>query len=812
MLWDKLSYEEQQRRIDVESTMEEETLLSSIQKYWDDYDRAPDEGIPEQKLLDDFIDDLAPMYQEWIDKVSESPKCPQWVYPLFALGAHKMADLTMRSIMRLWLNSNAFREDNDGIIHPPLAQHVVRMISKDAINIISYQLAKEEYTEDWRRQSKFIKNWSEKRCIAFATKMAKIPDMTLKQKDDFGHHMLRIAEASGAIQTTKKSKRRGRGWTHALHVEFSASILAYLNERHKLMETSMLVYRPMIIPPVDHQLDSSGGYLHHWIRKEVVHRYVSEYAEDKVITQKHSEPSQFVLDGVNAMQQTEWAVNSRVLDVMENMFKSNNCLANLPAYNFDEFKFSDPYPEDGPKDVQAKWCQRREEMYGEWFKQEQARARMLVRLSLAKKMKKYKFFYMPITLDFRGRAYTTCELLSHQSTDFDKALIYFAEPVKQTERGLYWVKVHVANMFDQDKLSFDERVQWVNDNMAMLQRINDDPYDNREWVSDKKKKNPSFQRLAAVFELCRTDGMTQLAPQMDGACNGSQHWAAIMGDEVIGSLTNVLPQEKPQDLYQFIADKTTEYCKKNIENIAWCSDFLEYWPKGIDRAVTKRPTMCDAYGLTFYGIQKYIKIEGHVDWVPKDKQGGAIVELARAIQHGLGEALQEPNRGKEWLKECAEICGDAGLHLEYTVPSGFKVVHAYYQIKKRRSLASLFNHKELIFWNVSKDVHKDKAMLGIPPNYIHSLDASHMFCTVKQMINAGIEKFSMIHDSYGCPAPYVDMMNQFIRDEFLKMHKENQLEVFKRCVEATAGVTLPDVPERRDMQLKRVLDSKYFFS
>ena len=108
-------------------------------------------------------------------------------------------------------------------------------------------------------------------------------------------------------------------------------------------------------------------------------------------------------------------------------------------------------------------------------------------------MEKYQFFYMPITLDFRGRAYTTCELLSHQSSDFDKALIHFAEPVKQTERGLYWIKVHVANLFDQDKLSFDERVKWVDDNMAMLQRINDDPYDNREWVSDKEK-NPSFQR------------------------------------------------------------------------------------------------------------------------------------------------------------------------------------------------------------------------------------------------------------------------------------------------------------------------------
>tara|TARA_Y100000004_G_C8652845_1_gene301815 strand:+ start:64 stop:483 length:420 start_codon:yes stop_codon:yes gene_type:complete len=139
-------------------------------------------------------------------------------------------------------------------------------------------------------------------------------------------------------------------------------------------------------------------------------------------------------------------------------------------------------------------------------------------------------------------------------------------------------------------------------------------------------------------------------------------------------------------------------------------------------------------------------------------------------------------------------------------------VHAYYQIKKRRSLASLFNHKELIFWNVSKDVHKDKAVLGIPPNFIHSLDAAHMFCTISRMIDAGFTDFSMIHDSYGCAAPMVDLMNQYIRDEFYKMHKENQLEVFRRCVTATAKVTLPDVPERRDINLASVLDSRYFFS
>ena len=179
MLWDKLSYEEQQKKLAIQSTMEEETLLNSQQKYWREYDRAPDEGIPEQKLLDDFVSDLAPAYQEWINKVSENPKCPSWVYPLFALGAHKMADITLRSVMRLWLNSTAFKTEQDYVPQPPLAQHVVRMIAKDAVNIVGYQNAKENNKEFWRKQSKFIKNWSEKRCIALASSTMAPPCLSL---------------------------------------------------------------------------------------------------------------------------------------------------------------------------------------------------------------------------------------------------------------------------------------------------------------------------------------------------------------------------------------------------------------------------------------------------------------------------------------------------------------------------------------------------------------------------------------------------------------------------------------------------------
>ena len=436
---------------------------------------------------------------------------------------------------------------------------------------------------------------------------------------------------------------------------------------------------------------------------------------------------------------------------------------------------------------------------------------MLVRLALAKQMSEYRFFYMPYTLDFRGRAYSTCELLSCQGSDFDKGLIMFANPMEQTKEGRYWLKVHLANLFDQDKYSFDKRVQWVDDNWKMIQKISEDPYNNLEWVDDATKKNKSFQRLAAIIDITRTDGLTQIPIQMDGACNGSQHWAAIMGDTTIASLTNVAPAETPQDLYQYVADQVTDLCKSSPEN-DWYNTFLEHWDNEIDRKVTKRPTMCDAYGLTFYGIQKYIKLEGHVDWLPLETRGAGIVELSRAIQTGLNNTLTEPNKGKEYLKKICNVVSSLNQSVTYTVPSGFKVVHYYNKVKKRRSLASLFNHKELTFTSFSNEVDRKSAEQGIPPNFIHSLDASHMFCTIYRMILEGIDSFSMIHDSFGCHAPNVGTMRKLIKEEFYEMHRSNLLEEFRSDVQEQLGIELPDVPLRGSFDLSGVLESDYFFA
>jgi len=568
----------------------------------------------------------------------------------------------------------------------------------------------------------------------------------------------------------------------------------------------------MLIPPIDHTPASSGGYVHTNLRKPVVQRYKDNFFGDEQKQQKFSDPSDLVLKGTNALMKTEWSVNQEVLGVMKNLFENNTGLANLPYYSFEEFMYNEPYPIGGAKEDQAKWCQLREEAWGNWYKDEQKRGRMLVRIKLAEDLLEWEYFYHVWTLDFRGRGYTTCELLSPQSSDFDRGLIRFANRRELTREGRYWQKVHLANLFGQDKVPFDQRVKWVDDNWEMLEKINKDPYDHTEWIDDSKKKNKSFQRLASIFDIMTNDGCSDIPVQLDGKCNGNQHWSAIMRDKEIAHLTGVSPSKKPEDLYQYVADRTTDYCTLKADQNSWLGEFINHWSEGIHRGVTKRSTMCEAYGLTFYGIQKYLRMEGHLDWVPKERRGGAIVELARAIKAALDQTLVNSNNGKAWLKEVSDIASSLNQHLSWVTPSGFNVVHYYTKTQTRRSVAKLFNNRELRFFVKTDDPDPRAARQAISPNFIHSLDAAHMFLTIDRMMGYNIEDYCMIHDSYGCHPNFVPTMRDLIREEFLLMHRYNCLEKFKTGVERSFGTNLPDLPSTGVFDLETVTSSEYFFA
>jgi len=816
--WNNLSKEEQERRKNLQVTLEEDMLVASEQKYWDVYDVHPDEGIPEQELLNKCVLYLEPSYQEWIDTVSKSKRTPDWAYPLFALGAKKMADVTLRVIMIEWFGSNVWTRDLDLKELPlPSAQHIALEIANMTIDIIGYNKARIDFKKDWLTQSQYLKAWTPKRCTAFAKKMGCLDrsKFSRKQKEDFGHHMLRIAETSGVIELRNIRTYNNKGWREKVLVGFSDTILQELNQAHSDMITqAAMIYRPMIVPPIKHSVDASGGHLLSYVRKPVVQRFRDVFEdEEQTKKQKGSVPSNIVVDGLNSLMHTEWAINPHVYNIMETLFKNNTREGNLPAYDFNAFDFSEPYPENGTKEEKIFWKSRKEEAYAAWYKEEHLRSRMLVRMRLAKDLLKYKFFYHVYTCDFRGRAYTACELLSPQSCDFDKALIYFATPIKQTDSGRYWLKVHIANLFDQDKISFKDRIKWVDDNMEMLRAIYDNPYDTRRfWCSDKKKKNTTFQRIAAIYELFRTDGMTQLPVQMDGSCNGIQHWAAIMKDEAIGKMVNLFDSGEPQDVYSFVADRCTNMMKEEAKENQWCNIFLDHWEGEIGRSVVKRAVMTDPYGVTFYGIRKYCRSDGHLDWVAKENLSAAVMELATYIDQSLRGCLESANEGKKWLKEVADIASNLAKNLEWTTPCGFRVVHQYHEIETRRSVAKLFNMKELHFGNANiKTIDSESVNNAVAPNYIHSLDASHMWSVIYSLISKNILELSFVHDSYGTYAPYVETLRVVTTEEFFNIHKHNQLALLKESLESLLCVELPQLPNTGTLEIEKVKESPYFF-
>lgn len=809
--WNKLTLNQRTNRIKEQQNIEDSLFKSGIEKYWREWERMPDEGKPEQRLIGKAVAHLTESYQKWIDNTVQNKKSPDWLAPLLDIGATKMADITIRNIVRVFLTRNNISSpsfESNGIPkNAPTAQQIAKLISEDIVSIISFRKAKEDNYQDWKKQSKFIKNWTPKRCRAFTLKMGKNSKLTFKQKEDLGHNMLRIAMSSDIVESkiifTKEKKK-------ILLVFFSPWIMNALSKQHTFLESMSVVFRPMVCAPVQHNSTEDGGFLSTQLRKRIVKRYTPTGGDKN---KKAKRPPDIILQGLNSLMNTEWAINKPVYDVMKFFFENDSKIANLPAFSCKDYAFSRSFPKEGTKEEKAKWMRESNEAWGEWFKEEQSRSRMLVRLVLAEKMHKYGFFYMPYTCDFRGRSYTVCELLSCQGMDFDRALIYFASSMPQTERGIYWLKIHIANLFDQDKNSFEERIAWVDNNLQVLSAIHADPYSDLRWVDNKKKKNTSFQRLAAIFELFRTDGKTQLQIQMDGVNNGVQHWSAIMADKKLAELTNLLPSDKPVDFYQTIADETSCFIRNNQTLNTWFPKFLVHWGGSIKRNVTKRSTMCDAYGLTFYGMQKYIKEEGHVDWVPKEERGGAIVELAKAIKGGLGQTMENPNKGKDWLRAVAEIFNEIDKPLCWTTPTGFEVYHIYNKMQERVSYAQLFNKQSLTFVSVANEMNPRAQYLGISPNWIHSLDAAHQFLTIAKMAQSGIESFSFIHDSYGTHATNIDTMNRFTREEFIKIHKENQLEKLKKELEDRFEVSLPPVPQGGEgFDLTKVKESTYFFS
>ena len=116
---------------------------------------------------------------------------------------------------------------------------------------------------------------------------------------------------------------------------------------------------------------------------------------------------------------------------------------------------------------------------------------------------------------------------------------------------------------------------------------------------------------------------------------------------------------------------------------------------------------------------------------------------------------------------------------------------------------------------------------GFPPNFVHSLDSTHMMLTSLFLSAQGLT-FSSVHDCYWTHASTVAEMNKVCRNQFVNLYKqpilEDLSEHFKKTylqalnVDASqknlvrAKLLFNDVPKKGSLDIDVVKDSVYFFS
>ena len=807
--WNSLTDKDREIRFTYQHHLEETLTDQSLNKYWRSYNNCKTECAAEQDLIQDFIRQCSQSFDDVKEEIDKDGRMREWAPALFLIPSETLAAIVISQLVEDLVDSRDIRKK----IHANGVDNfysIAYRIGKEAKLIASFKYAKLANSEEYKYLNRYTKRWDKKKFHRFTKRCDAIQSWSKKQTLYLGTCLLNVAKARKVVNVEKKSYKQGGKSRSYNEISIDPHILLELIRKHEYYQFLRMLYRPMLVPPIPHTEDIAGGCLMLDRRKPTVGGI--------------SKASETSLTALNTLQTTEWAVNSRVLEVMDVIYHRNTSECNMPSYSYEDFTFLREFPEYGSSEEKLAWKKDKEEQYGKWYKEVQKRAQMELRLTLARKLTKVNFFYHAWTLDFRGRAYTVTEMLSPQSGDFDKGLIHFATPCKVTKEGMYWLMVHVANCFDgvdfgsgpaSDKVSFDDRVLWVQDNLDHFKDINKDPYTYTNWMDNETtKKNPSFQRLAAAFDLVTAleTGYSSIPVQLDGSCNGSQHWAAIMRDTELALKVNVAPTDVPGDLYQFVADTATSICATG--ETKWHEIFYEYWDKRIPRKVVKRSTMCDAYGITDHGIRKYCREEGHLNWVedPSNKVQ-AVNELSSLIRLSLDGALQSANAGKIFLQDLTELCASYGKHASWTTPTGFKVINRYTQERIKVLDTHLYRNSRLQLSIVedTKNPAPSLAVQAIPPNYIHSIDAAHMMLTINMMFDLGVFSFSMIHDSYGCHCSYVPLMRKALVTTFYEIHKNPLLEEFKKDIENVIGPVGRSLPEQGDLDIERVRDSEYLF-
>ncbi|XP_069550992.1 DNA-directed RNA polymerase, mitochondrial [Brachyistius frenatus] len=588
---------------------------------------------------------------------------------------------------------------------------------------------------------------------------------------------------------------------------------------------------PMLCPPVPWTSFRFGAYL---LTPTKLMRTVDGATQHEQLLEK-CENLHAVLDSLNQLGNCAWRINKPLLDIIISIFNDRGSdKLDIPPPLSEAPKIPQFNPRDPTYTASEKAHMKREVINAKKKCSEMHSLRMdaLYKLSIAHHIRD-EIFWFPHNMDFRGRTYPCPPYFNHLGSDVTRAILLFAEGKPLGPKGLDWLKIHLVNLTGSKKRSsLQGRLEYANNIMEDILDSADNPLNGKKWWMNTDEP---WQALGCCMEISNavrspdpTQFISHFPVHQDGSCNGLQHYAAL-GRDVIGATSvNLMPCDVPQDVYSGVAQQVEEFRARDAESGLKIAQVLKGF---INRKVVKQTVMTVVYGVTRYGgrlqIEKRLK---EIDEFPKEFVWDASHYLVRLVFSGLKEMFRGTREIQDWLTESARLISKSGHTVEWVTPLGLPIIQPYHRTRNQ-VLKSTMQHINLQISHDTKerpDTVKQKN--AFPPNFIHSLDSTHMMLTALHCYSASLT-FVSVHDCFWTHALTVDTMNKVCREQFVALHSQPILQelstflLLKYCTGLPTEVknkkyqeyrrlllVLAQVPQTGDFDLQRVKESTYFFS
>lgn len=556
------------------------------------------------------------------------------------------------------------------------------------------------------------------------------------------------------------------------------------------------------------------------------------------------------LQALNHIQSVKWRINEEVLRVVEASYERGLIISGMPSKeDIDLPPLTKPW-EDMSDQERYAWRRKAKKVKLANISLGGERIVFHADMSMADDLIGSEF-WLPSNWDYRGRVYQIPHF-NFQRQDHIRALFQFAEGQKVNPDGLYWLKVHLANCGDFDKLSkkpFDERVWWVDDNLERILLLASSPFDYLWWTEADKP----FLFVAACFALrdALSGKEVHIPCSHDGSCSGLQHLAAVSRCEKTGTLVNlVFNKTGPLDIYQTIADRVKQKAESDLtssetltftnektgeQRVVAISDLARLLlENGITRKLCKRNTMTFSYSSKRSGMQDQILedtmrplslqvLSGELDKHPYGDDGGyaAARYLSGLTYSSIVETVDKPAEVMRFLQSIARVMAHEGKPVTWTTPIGFPVMLRVPNMEATR--VKLFLHDRGIKTRYdprslteTQGINKTKAASAVAPSVVHSWDATHLMMVVLAAKQEHINSIALVHDSFGCLPNEVPRFRKIIKQTFVELYDKHDMlhDIWQENNSnlVTHSYKMPAIPKKGKLDIQDVLKAEYSFA